>query len=328
MKFCPKCNQTYTDATLNFCLNDGSPLNVMTTQDAQPTIAMSQARPTSGQVQPNDSYNQPSMQTVWQPAKVPSISPQPTQKKSKAWLWIIGILGLLILFGGVGLVGLLIYIGANIEDNNNGKKNDDDHKLVEKNEKTTDKTDKTEPKGEVLKDNFSTWNYESANLGKSIYKNGQLLVNTAKTGYYFVLTSGKKNFVTNNASTKVTITNINSISTSYGYGLVVHSDPAKPLVNDYAFVIDSEKQRYKIIRHSNRKEINVVDWEDSDAINSGSDENVLEVEDNNDEMKFYINGVYVNSTQDVNGVDNGIVGVYVNETTPIAYSDLVITKNK
>lgn len=327
MKFCPKCNQTYTDATLNFCLNDGSPLNVMPTQDAQPTIAMNQARPTSGQLQSNEPINQQSMQTVWQPAKVPSISPQPTQKKSKAWIWIAGLVAVFLLVGGVGFVALLIYIGANMDDNNNGKKTNDNHKIVEKDDKKTPKPEKTDAKGEVLKDNFSNWNYEDATLGKSLYKDGHLLINTAKSGYYFVLTSGKKNFITNNASTKVTIANINNISTSYGYGLIIHSDPSKPLVNDYGFVIDSEKQRYKIIRHANRKEITVIDWKDSDAINSGSDENVLEVEDKDDEMKFYINGEYITSTTDVNGVDNGIVGVYVNETTPVAYSDLVITKN-
>jgi hypothetical protein len=299
----------------------------MPTQDAQPTIAMNQPRPTSGQVQSNQPINQQSMQTVWQPAKVPSISPQPTQKKSKAWIWILGVVAVFLIFGGIGFIGLLIYIGSNIEDNNNGKRNNDNHKIVDKNDKTPNKNDKTEPTGEVLKDSFANWNYEDASLGKSAYKNGHLLVNTAKSGYYFVLTSGKKDFITNNASTKVTIANLNSINTSYGYGIVVNSDPSKPLVSDYAFVIDTEKQRYKIIRHANRKETNIVDWKDSDAINSGSDENVLEVADKDDEMKFYINGEYITSTTDVSGVDNGIVGVYVNETTPVAFSDLVITKN-
>ena len=28
MKSCPTCNRTYTDASLNFCLEDGTPLTV------------------------------------------------------------------------------------------------------------------------------------------------------------------------------------------------------------------------------------------------------------------------------------------------------------
>lgn len=47
MKVCPNCNQTYTDESLNFCLNDGATLTEMKTDEPPPTIMMNAARTTS-----------------------------------------------------------------------------------------------------------------------------------------------------------------------------------------------------------------------------------------------------------------------------------------
>lgn len=46
MKVCPKCNQTYTDENLNFCLNDGEYL-MPRADDAPPTIMMNEPRITN-----------------------------------------------------------------------------------------------------------------------------------------------------------------------------------------------------------------------------------------------------------------------------------------
>ncbi|HQU83355.1 MAG TPA: DUF4190 domain-containing protein [Pyrinomonadaceae bacterium] len=46
MKVCPKCNQTYTDEGLNFCLNDGEYL-MQKEDDAPPTIFMNEPRITN-----------------------------------------------------------------------------------------------------------------------------------------------------------------------------------------------------------------------------------------------------------------------------------------
>ena len=64
MKICPKCNQTYDDTNLNFCLNDGEFLNDADKDDAPPTIMMD-ARTTS----PNAWQQSPPMSeplNVWQ----------------------------------------------------------------------------------------------------------------------------------------------------------------------------------------------------------------------------------------------------------------------
>lgn len=46
MKVCPKCNQTYNDENLNFCLNDGEYL-MQKEDDAPPTIMMNEPRVTN-----------------------------------------------------------------------------------------------------------------------------------------------------------------------------------------------------------------------------------------------------------------------------------------
>lgn len=56
MKQCPRCNQTYTDDDLNFCLNDGELLT--SSGDAPPTVFMDPPRVTG--------------QTSWQSAPPPA----------------------------------------------------------------------------------------------------------------------------------------------------------------------------------------------------------------------------------------------------------------
>ncbi len=51
MKICPRCNQTYDDDNLNFCLNDGELLMETESIDAPPTIMMDAPRQT------NDDWN-------------------------------------------------------------------------------------------------------------------------------------------------------------------------------------------------------------------------------------------------------------------------------
>ncbi len=46
MRVCPKCNESYNDESLNFCLADGELLLEVESQDAPPTIMMDSARVT------------------------------------------------------------------------------------------------------------------------------------------------------------------------------------------------------------------------------------------------------------------------------------------
>ncbi len=77
MKVCPKCNQSYDDANLNFCLNDGEMLMETETSDAPPTIMMDSPRQTNenwGNINPDP--NQPNQQ-MYQP---PFATPQQTMQ--------------------------------------------------------------------------------------------------------------------------------------------------------------------------------------------------------------------------------------------------------
>ena len=81
MKVCPKCNQSYDDANLNFCLSDGEMLMEMDTNDAPPTIMMDASRVTNegnwgGTDQnpnfaPPEQMNQPNQEIFQQPLNSP-----------------------------------------------------------------------------------------------------------------------------------------------------------------------------------------------------------------------------------------------------------------
>lgn len=126
MKKCPVCNQTYTDETLNFCLNDGGALTNIN-DDAPPTVFMNRARTT------NQNWNapEPFSPPVYQPppfrqnqqlfANQPFISPVGMAFQNKTLptvSLVLGILGLVLFccYGGVPLgIGALVtgYLGLN-----------------------------------------------------------------------------------------------------------------------------------------------------------------------------------------------------------------------
>ena len=89
MKTCPRCNQTYTDEQLNFCLNDGE-LLMQTVgasrpfDDSPPTVMMNDARvtnPTNWQA-PIVPWQNP--QTGFQPGPTPSYQTAPSPNQTLA----------------------------------------------------------------------------------------------------------------------------------------------------------------------------------------------------------------------------------------------------
>jgi hypothetical protein len=144
MKVCPNCNQSYTDDSLNFCLNDGSTLTELKTDEPPPTILMNQARTTS----PNFSDRQQQQQTNftnqgnfgsspisnWQnqsvaPNQPPSyMSPQMMAVQGQNQVLptvslILGVIGLITVccWGGLpfGIAAVITgYLGMNNANNN------------------------------------------------------------------------------------------------------------------------------------------------------------------------------------------------------------------
>src|SRR5690242_6452587 len=90
MKRCSTCNRTYTDPALSFCIDDGTPLTPVESDD-DTTV-----------VKPRTSEGEGWNAVAYQP---PSYVPPGTpEKRRRAWPWIVGILGAFLL----GLVALSI----------------------------------------------------------------------------------------------------------------------------------------------------------------------------------------------------------------------------
>ena len=115
MKRCPSCNRTYTDETLLFCLEDGTPLvaadqttapTIMMPAEPPPTVAYDTGRVTAPQVQP-----------AW-------TTTTPPQQKRKVWPFVVGGLLLLLVFGG-GLIAAVVWmasVGSNQNSNSNANR--------------------------------------------------------------------------------------------------------------------------------------------------------------------------------------------------------------
>lgn len=320
MKICPTCNQTYNDETLNFCLSDGSVLNAVNEDNmSSPTVFMGQAPVTSQNptivqqtsanptiVQPNSSF-QASNRGLSNTVPV-----RPPVKKSKAWIWIIGILGIFIVVGGLGFV-ILVALVASIDETTDSNSN----------VQTTPTPVVTFDS--ILKDDLSKWQTSSNNLGNTEFTNGEYIMSSKQPGYYYVLLTAAKNFKTSNASTKLIARNVTGKEARSGYGLVIHSD-SKPLTKDYSFLIESTKQSYRVVQHTPGLETELVSWTRFPAIRSGTQTNEIEVKDQNGKMSFFINGQFAITVNDTVNYKDGIFGLYVSDAVPIAFSNLQIVK--
>jgi hypothetical protein len=75
MKICPRCNQTYVDENLNFCLNDGELLQQFG-DDAPPTIMLDSSRTTN----PNNNWQQYEAPTNAPPVQWQQMPPMSNQQ--------------------------------------------------------------------------------------------------------------------------------------------------------------------------------------------------------------------------------------------------------
>ena len=319
MKTCPQCNRKYDDETLNFCLEDGSVLNRADSlsDEPPPTVVMESPVPTT----PNQSFGAPTApqteqtQQTWgnQSRYQPQVS-----SGSKSWLWVLGILGGIVILCGGGFVGL-IAIGSFVED-------EDPPPLVANKEADEPGTNEKAPKdSRLLKKtaDLSKWKVDGNEYVTSDIEDGELVLTSGEAYYYVILT---KDFKTYDATVKWTLSNKEGGAAPLGYGLVIHSDPLNVLDKDYAFLIRTDTQQYRIVRHSKKRERNIVNWTRSTAIKKGSRENDLEVRVNGREMNFYINGVFVRKERDFSTYQDGVAGIYTSGDIPIGFSKIEYRK--
>jgi hypothetical protein len=305
MKICPRCSQTYADESLNFCLNDGSALTPAGDFQTQPTFLINQPRQPLSQQQFGGVNPYQNQGVVAPNAAHP-------RRKSRAWLWVLGIFGMVILLCGGSFVALV----ALIPDQQQNIADDTDYS-----NSSTTKTGVT-----VLKDDLSGWKPRVEIFGNTEYANKELTMASRQVGYYYVLVTPKSDFKTENATTRVVVKNPTGAGTSYGYGLLIHSHQTEPLKQDYAFLIDTKSRRFRIAQHTAQKEKTLVNWKSLSAIKGGSEENVLEVKDENGKMSFFVNGQLAAEHTASAGTKSGVVGFYVSDAVPIAFSGLEIRK--
>lgn len=132
MKICSQCQNTYTDDSLQFCLQDGTQLNFVTGSSQMPTANWSDEPQTVVRGEnPQMRINFPEQQTTPPPqnySTTPQTAFQP-EEKSGSKLWLVALLGVLFLFviGGLGAAGAWFYFNSGqttiVQNNTNTSSN-------------------------------------------------------------------------------------------------------------------------------------------------------------------------------------------------------------
>lgn len=309
MKICPTCKRSYADDLLNFCLDDGSVLTAVGGSTGD--IYINQARPTVG--------TPPTPRTMEGNYALPQQSVPPAPRSSKrGGIWAVGILAVIaVLCGGAAIVGFLI---ASVNTDNENKVVNDRKEKNDNVEYREDDGKKTTTEAHTV--DISKW--AGTRPEGTLEQQGDESIMWSKLkGYYFVLVA-PQDFSTVNANTSLTVRNVNDANTSTGFGLVFHSDP-KPLKDDYAFLIDSKRKRYRVVRHNDLKETAVVNWTVSNAIKNGKDENILEVHDLSGMMEFFVNGSKLTTIRNERTSGSGVPGLYSGDGIKVGFSGLKVS---
>ena len=339
MKRCPTCNRTYTDLSLNFCLEDGTPLTSdIPGVDPNATIRYPSARDTA-EPPPTEIYR-PTTQPTPRPAPPPppppvqpQWSPTPTEaprRKSNAVWWILGGLVALLVIG-VGLVVMIIAL-ASLSTNTNGNLNANTNRNanvpanVNANVNVANANTTVPPSG-PFRDDFSEkkWAVGTSQFGRMWYDNDEYHM-TSKDQTFIVMYAPSDDYNTENATVKVTARSVDGNVPSAGFGLMVHCGWSKSKkLEDYALLIyPAEQPQYQIIMHRDGNQSELVTRTQSDAIRSGSSPNQLEVRIKGSELSFYVNGQYLTRITDTANYRRGRAGFYTSDVTEVAFDYLEI----
>lgn len=349
MKRCPTCNRTYTDLSLNFCLEDGTPLQSDAPgADPNATLRYPSARDTA-EPPPTEIYR-PATTPPPRPAPPPpppptqseqypqQWSPTPTQaprKKSNAVWWILGGLAALVVIG-VGLVVMIIAL-ASLSSNTNGNLNANTRETnrnanvtanVNANSNTANANTIVTPSGPIV-DDFSEkkWNIGNSQFGRMWYDNGEYHM-SSKPQTYIVMYAPSSDYSTENATVKVTARSVDGSVPSAGFGLVVHGGYSKAKrIEDYGLLIyPGDQPEYEIVMHKDGNQSSLVTRTPSSAIKSGSSPNELEVRIKGSELSFYANGQLLTRITDTENYRRGLAGFYTSDGTEVAFDNLEIDR--
>lgn len=342
MKRCPSCHRTYADLSLNFCLEDGTPL-VADAPAADPNVTLRYppARDTS-EPPPTELYTSDSpianqvRAVPPPPAWTPGRPPQP--KKSNAVWWILG--GVLVVgIAGVGLIVVLVVLASlgaqmetNADRNSNNRALTRNSNLENSNSANVSNSDSSNTSTSTVSsitDDFSEpkWGTGNSRFGDIWYSEDEYHMRSKKETY-LVMYAPSDAYQTENAAVKVTARSVDGTVPSAGFGLVVHGQQIRNKgLQDYALLIyPADEPYFEIITHRDGNQVALVPRTPSSVIRSGTNPNQLEVRINGNNLSFYINGQYLTRITDSANFRSGLAGFYTSDTTEVAFDDLEITR--
>ncbi len=338
MKRCPSCHRSYTDLSLNFCLEDGTPLvaDVAPASDPHATVRYPSPRDT-GEPPPTEIYRQPMPMLNQVPEMIrqqqPQWSPGPTApgKKSNAVWWVLGGLAVVAIIG-VGLVVMIIALaslGTDANANSNGNSNSSVRTANRNSASTNQPSTNSSSTSGAITDDFSDhkWGATKSQFGDTWYEDGEYHMRSREK-MYVVMYAPVNEYTTENATVRVRARSVDGNET-LGYGLIIHGKrKGGSQLEDYALLIyTGDEPRYQIVMHKDGNQTPLVGWTSSEIIRSGTNPNQLEARIDGDQISFYINGQYVNRITDKENLKNGLVGFYTSDAAEVAFDDLEITRN-
>lgn len=314
MKICPTCRKTYDDDGLNFCLEDGSVLT-FATMDPAPTVVMEHPRPTN----PTPG--------AWTPQSPPAYSMQPKKKSSRTWVWVLAIFAILVLVCGGGFVGFFLYVASVANSNVTANKGANNSTTTKTNTNTFTKSTPSPSAsvaGEGEEIDISGWVEDPTVWLETEFNDGEFFMTSKQKGYYYVLVAKNDEF-SDATGARVTVRNAEDKDVSMGYGLVFNSETT-PLTNGYAFLIDTKRKKYRIVRHESEQEKTVTAWTGSNLIKGASEPNVLEARSSGEKIELYINGQLATTITNKQGPRSGVPGLYVGDGAKIGFRKLEVVK--
>lgn len=341
MKRCPSCNRTYTDTSLNFCLEDGTPLVAdAPPMDPNATIRYSSPRDTA-EPPPTEIYRpEPLRQPAPPPPPQWAATPPPVRapvqpKKSNAVWWILGGLAAFAIIG-IGLLVMIIAIASMSGDNTNNRNvaNVNNNRVDNRNINVVANANVSENVNSSslpaqFNDDFSQpkWGVGDSKFGRIWYADDEYHM-TSKDRTYIVMYAPSDDYSTENATVKVTARSVDGTVPSSGFGLMVHCVQTKAKqLEDYALLIyPGDTPQYEVIMHKDGNQSSLVSKTNSSAIRSGSNPNQLEIRIKGTELAFYVNGQYLTRITDTANYRRGRVGLYTSDINDIAFDDLEIQR--
>lgn len=342
MKRCPSCNRTYTDVSLNFCLEDGTPLASDAAPSFDPHATVRYTQPPSTKESPRPEAHQPEqpvLNRVPEMAQPRPASPQwsPTphyvqpQRKSNAVWWILGGVAIVAVIG-IGLIVMLLALASMSADENlNGNTNSPVvNRNTNANRGSSSNVNARPDLPRSFVDDFSTQTWRTGNFqfGDIWYAEGEYHMRAKEKTYLVMYAPTSDVYDTENATVRLTARSVDGVGPTTGYGLIVHGRMSSSgQLEDYALLIyTGSEPQYLIVMHKDGNQTTLVPWTKSSAILSGDNANQLEVRIRGEQLSFYINGRYLTRITDNENFRRGVVGLYTSEASEVAFDNLEIQR--